>query len=508
MVAYAVPKLSKARKLGRKQVLLVAVFACGTHVSGQETQPAGSPPTVNVADNDAVRQALQKLDVWLEGRLLKDHLTSLAVGVVYDQQLVWSKGYGYADVARQVPATDQTLYRVASITKLFTATAVMQLVERGKLSLEDPVQKYLKWFTPPEPAAADPVLVWHLLTHTGGLQREIPGMDWDKLEVETPAEVEAAAALTPLKFPPQVRQKYSNYAFMVAGQLVEQVAGVPYREYVEARIFQPLGMSGTRVLNGDETDPQLAVPYGRRCADGLRPIEPQMPGSALQSVGGIATSVRDLARFASLQFCTGDDYTGPVLTGRSLREMHRPRWLAPDWGRGQGIGWFLLRRDRTILLAHEGGLPGFRSALLINPVQKVAVIVLSNSDEANVGAIGEGALGVVTGPIEKAAQPAEPPVAADADLARFEGLYRNRWGEHLRVAIVGGKLCVLAIEADDIQAGTTTLERLGPTTFRTHVGELRMGGDVEDVVEFAVDAEGHATSFTKESGAYRFHRVN
>ena len=135
------------------------------------------------------------------------------------------------------------------------------------------------------------------------------------------------------------------------------------------------------------------------------------------------------------------------------------------------------------------------------------MIVLVNADDGPAGELAKGVMGIVAGPIAMASKPVEAPVTPDPDLDRLEGLYRDRWGEYARVAVVGGKLRVIRLEVDDVQRATTTLERLGPTTFRTHVDELNMGANVEDVIEFAVDADGQATSFTTESGAYRYHRV-
>jgi CubicO group peptidase (beta-lactamase class C family) len=464
-------------------------------------------PGATVTDAPEVREALQLLDIWLEGQRLKDNLPGMAVGVVHDRKLIWSKGYGHADVAKKIPTTDQTLYRVASISKLFTATALMQLVEHGKLSLKDPVSRHLPWFEPKDTDPKHPVLVWHLLTHTSGLRRETPGTDFDQLQRPDAAKVQAATPKTSLTFQPQVRQKYSNYALQVAGLLVSELSGTPFLRYVDEQILHPLGMTDSRFLDGEETCPGLAVPYGRRLPDAERAIESQVNNSGLLAAGGLVTSVRDLAKFASLQFNTTDDYTGPVLTGWSLRDMHRPRWLAPDWSRGQGIGWFLLRRDNAILLSHGGSLPGYKSSLLIDPTSKVAVIVLVNADDGRAGELAKGVMGIVANPIAKAAKPVEAPATPDPDLARFEGLYRDRWGEYARVAVVGGKLRVIRLETDDVQRATTTLERLGPTTFRTHVDELNMGANVEDVIEFAVDSAGRVTSFTTESGAYRYHRV-
>ena len=137
----------------------------------------------------------------------------------------------------------------------------------------------------------------------------------------------------------------------------------------------------------------------------------------------------------------------------------------------------------------------------------IAVIVLINADDGPAGELAKDVMDIVAGPIAEAAKPVEASVTPDPDLARFEGLYRDRWGEYARVAIVGNGLRVIRLEADDVHRATTTLERLGRTTFRSHVDELNMGSNVEDIIEFAVDSAGRPTSFTTESGAYRYHRV-
>ena len=497
----------------RKLVLLLhlCVAPTGSVLLAQDPAPLPANTTVTpgatVAHAREVREALQLLDIWLEGQRMKDDLPGMAVGVVHDQDLIWSQGYGYADLAKKIPTSNQTLYRVASITKLFTATAVMQLAERGKLSLEEPVTKHLPWFTPRDADPSHPVLIWHLLTHTAGLQRETPGTDFDRLHRPNAATVQGATPQTPLTFPPETRQKYSNYALQVAGSLVSELSGTPFPGYVAQHILGPLGMTDSRLLDGHETCPGLAIPYGRRLPDAKRSIESQVNNSGLLAAGGLVTSVRDLSKFASLQFQATDDYTGPVLTGWSLRDMHRPRWLAPDWSRGNGISWFLTRREKTIFLNHGGSLPGYKSNLLIDPVSKVAVIVLINADDGPAGELARGVMDIIAGPIATAAEPVEAPVAPDPDLARFEGLYRDRWGEYARVAVVGSRLRVIRLEADDLLRATTTLERLSQTTFRTHVDRLNMGANVEDIIEFTVDAAGRPTSFTTESGAYRYHRV-
>lgn len=461
---------------------------------------------LRAADALEVREALVKLDIWLEGQRLKNDLPGFSVGVVHDQELIWSKGYGYADVTNKIPATDQTLYRVASITKTFTATAVMQLVEQGKLSLEDPVAKHLAWFTPKDADPAQPIRVWHLLSHTAGLVREPPGTDWDELRYSDEAAIKASTAETPLSLPTQTRLKYSNYGFTVAGELVTQVSGVSYAQYLQNRILQPLGMTNSLLLGGTETASGLAVPYGRRLPGRARGVEAQLNRRGVLSAGGLVSNVRDLAKWASFQFNESDDFRGPVLTGRSLREMHRPRFLVADWSQGWGIGWRLTRGEKRATIDHGGSLPGYKSILLIEPAMKVAVILLFNADDGP-RALAIGALKIVAGPIGRATAPADTPGVPAADLARLEGLYQDRSGDYARIVVLGGKLRIIDLEADDVDAATTTLKKLGPTTFLTEARDNVITSGVQSLVEFKLDASGRAISVSLESGSYRLYRV-
>lgn len=461
-----------------------------------------------VTETPDVRDALTKLDIWLEGQRMKHDLPGFSAGVVHDQELIWSKGYGYADVTNQIPATDQTLYRVASITKTFTATAVMQLVEQGRLSLEDEVHRHLTWFTPEGADPAEPIRVWHLLSHTAGLLREAPGMRWDEFHAPDAAQLREATATAPLSTPTQSRLKYSNYAFAVAGELIAQVSGMPYDDYLRERILQPLGMTNSLLLDSAESVPGLAVPYGRRRPDGPRGVESQTEQKSVLPAGGLVSNVSDLAQWASLQFNETDDYRGPVLTGRSLREMHRPRFLVPDWSSGFGLDWQLNRSEKRAEIEHGGGLPGYKSKLLIDPSSKVAVIVLVHAEDGSASSLARGAMKIVAAPLAKAAAPPESSPAPDANLARFEGLYRwHPSGDFARVVVLGGKLRLINLEADDVEKATTTLKPTGLNSFLTEHPNEPANDEGQSVVEFQFDTSGRTISFTEESGAYRAHRV-
>ena len=482
-------------------LVALALFAPVPQASAQDRAAA-------VASDPAVRDALARLDVWLEGQRYRFDLPGFAVGVVHDQQLLWSKGYGYADVAKRIPSTNQTLYRIASISKTFAATAVVQLAERGKLSLEDPVSRHLTWFAPKDSTPGSPVRVWNLLSHTAGLQRELPGSDWDALVSPDAESLANATSATPLVLPPQTRLAYSNYGFAVAGQLVEQVSGVPYSSYLTTNVLQPLGLTATEVLDGSATRPNLALPYGRRTPNGPRTVQQQMQRTnAFDSVGSLVSSVSDLAKWASFQFRDSDVNSGPVLTGASLRDMHRPHFLLPDWSQGWGLGWRLTRNDAGARIDHGGSLPGYKSSLLLDPSSRVAVILLMNADDGP-RELSAGILKLVAEPIRKAAATSSAiSTGTPADFARFAGPYRDRSGEQIVVLAVAGGLQLLDPEAADIEVGAAMLRPTGPTSFVTESPPGSITRAVASRVQFTLDESGQAVSFTTDDGAYRYRRV-
>jgi CubicO group peptidase (beta-lactamase class C family) len=298
---------------------------------------------------------------------VKDNrLPGAAVGVVHGDDLAWWSGVGFADVAsRKTPGRD-TLYRIASITKTFTGTAIMRLRDEGRLHLDDPAVAHL----PELRDAASPfgpietVTIRRMLSHESGLAGEPPGADWDALRYETDAARNLArASQLATKVPPNTQQKYSNLAYQLLGEIVSRLSGSPYPEYVRTAILEPLGMTGS----GFEPLPaalgeRRAVGYaGRSFSDALdRASTPPTIGAE----GGLWSCIDDLATWLSLQLREdgGLRASAPVLAGTSLKEMHTPRYLGnADWTEAWGISWFAARRDTDIWVQHSGGLHGFTS---------------------------------------------------------------------------------------------------------------------------------------------------
>ena len=443
---------------------------------------AQSDATAARVARDADVQGAQRLfTAWLEGQMLSRHLPGVVVGVVADQELIWATGFGLADTGKKLPMTSQTRFRMASHSKLFTATAVMQLREQGKLRLDDPVSKYLPWF---QVKAADsddpPITIEELLTHTSGLPREA-GPHWTTFEFPTNEQLRGLMADRTAPFSPEVRWKYSNLAYSIAGMVIEAVSGQSWGDYVEQHIYRPLDMTSSSV---DRNVPELAVGYGRLMPDGTRAVNPFIDARAMGAATGITSTVEDMAKFVSAQFRKGRMGARQILSTGSLREMHRVRVLESNWTQGNAIG-FAVRRERDkVFVAHGGSYPGYQTQTVLQLDGKVGVIVLTNADDSNPGAIATQLMNTVGEAVVKAATP--PPATTttwDPSWARFAGLYRGRGGES-HVVELNQRLVIINPNAANLDT-PIHLEPVGNGQFR-YVAPTG-GGPVGEIVRFVED---------------------
>src|SRR5262245_22216241 len=416
-------------------------------------------------------------------------MPGLALGIVHDQALVWGRGFAWADVERRAPATVDTLYRIGSITKLFTATAIMILRDAGKLALDEPITTYLPWFAMKSaPADAGPITIRHLLTHTSGLPREAAFPYWTDDRFPSVEEIRAQLPMQERPLPTESRWKYSNLGATLAGEVVAAGSSEPYAEFVRSRILAPLGMSATLVETPRDGDRSLATSYARWQPGRKRAAWSITDLRGLTAAGNMATSVTDLARFAMLQLRGGPAGGAQILAGRTLAEMHRVHWLEPEWQAGWGLGFRILRLKGQTYVGHGGGVRGFRTELRICPADKIAVIVLINADDGETWPYMDKAFEWVGGAITSALKPAPP--TADPGWQRYVGRYRNVWGD-LQVLVRGGELIVIGPAGPDPLMVYSTLKPIGEHAFRV---ETKDGYGIPcELAVFEVDAAGHVT---------------
>lgn len=455
---------------------LVVGLSVGAPAWAQTAPPAA--PGVDVAQAPTVLGAERLFSAWMESQVAYRGLPGVVVGVVSDQKLVWAKGFGYADLASNRPMTADTKFRIASNSKLFTAIAIMQLREEGKLRLDDPVAKYLPWFKS-APAGDDdgPVTIEQLLSHSSGLQREA-GDYWSTFQFPTREELQHLYADRHATFPPATRFKYSNLGYAIAGLVVEKVSGQSYAAYVQANILGPLDMRDTTI---DRNVSGLATAYGRRMPDGRREVLPFIDSRGMAPAAGLTSSVNDLAKFVSAQFRRGRRGGSQIVSSGSWREMTRVRSLEEDWRSGTGLGFDVDRIGDRTYVGHGGGFPGNTTFTMAQLDDKVGVIVLTNTMDSRPNEIA-GQLMATVGKAVAAASAAKAPDAVwDPAWARFAGLYRGPFGD-TQVVLLNNKLIVMTPNAPAIDE-SVTLQPLGEGRFR--IMSPRGGGSVGEVVRFS-----------------------
>lgn len=466
-------------------ILIIAVsLACNFPCQAQVATAARH----SLAQKPEVAAALTVLDAWITATVAQREQPGLSIGIVYDQDLIWAKGYGYADVERRAAATPATDYRIASISKLFTATAIMQLRDAGKLQLHDAVNERLPWFSIRKNyEVGPPVTIEQLLTHTSGLPREVTGVNWSDLTYPDRAEMRRVLSAQETVFPPVTEWKYSNLGISLAGEIVAQVSGEPWAQYVEQRILRPLGMTATQA-NPTPNMAALAVGYGRRVPGRKRDIEPFVDMGAESPAANMASNVEDLAKFVSLQFRDGPAVGAQILRGPTVREMHRVHWLQPNWQRGWGLGFALRRVGDQVRAGHAGSLPGHRTQIEFAPAEKFGVIVLTNADDGDPLRYVAQAFTLLGPPIAKAVASTAAPRAADPAWQKYVGRYAWKFSE-IQIQILDGQLMMIVPEADNPWESRMILRPAGAHTFRM-IAPGFTTGPIGELLTFEMNASG------------------
>jgi CubicO group peptidase (beta-lactamase class C family) len=360
-----------------------------------------SPPQFVDAQERAgkIGAALPEMERLLDDQFASRKPPGMVIALVVDGEVRWSKGWGEREVLRHETPDLDTVFRVASLTKSFTAMAVLQLRDAGKLSLDDPAEKHL-----PElrqlryPTRDSPrITVRQLLSHSAGFPEDNP---WGDLQLGMSSEdfQRLLAQGIPFSHAPGTSYEYSNTGFALLGRLVERVSGERLQEYVSRHLLRPLGMNATVWRRQDVPPGRLALGYGRRTAlPGLDPAgtlreEPQLADGVYAAMGGLYTSMRDLARYAGFQLDAWpprDDAENGPLSRASRREMQQAaRHVAllqvrgdPLRARATGYGYGLGAHescDFDQIVSHTGGLPGFGAILAMLPERGVAFVGATN----------------------------------------------------------------------------------------------------------------------------------
>jgi CubicO group peptidase (beta-lactamase class C family) len=429
---------------------------------------AGAAQSVAVEPATAVDRAFARFTAATPG---------CAVGVSVDGATVLARGYGMADLEHDVAIAPDTIFEAGSVSKQFTAAAVLLLARDGKLSLDDPVRRYV----PELPDYGTPLTIRHMLTHTSGLR------DWGSLaavagwprttRVHTHAHVlEIAGRQRATNFTPGTHWSYSNTGYNLAAILVSRVAGMSFADYTRARIFEPLGMTRTS-WRDDHTRIVKHRAIGYDARDGGYATD--MPFETVHGNGGLLTTVGDLLTWT-------DNFTRPrVGDAAFVAAQQVPVAFSPGAGHGYGLGLMLDRRRGVAQVDHSGSTAGYVAHLVRYPDQAIAVAVLCNVSTAGATQrayeVADAYLATRT---TLAPAPAATHALTAADRARLEGIYASRLdGRAVTLVSDGDGLRVASGPALFAQSATTFLTASGQSWTFDGRGHVRTS-DRYDVVDY------------------------
>jgi CubicO group peptidase (beta-lactamase class C family) len=323
----------------------------------------------------------ERVDSLAAAAMVSGQLPGLQIGVARGGKVILARGYGLADIENGVPATSRTVYRIGSVTKQFTAAAIMQLVDEGRISLDDEITRFLPDF----PTQGHRVTVHHLLTHTSGIKSYTSLPAWQKgmsLDMSHD-ELVGIFKNEPFDFAPGEQWRYNNSGYYLLGMIVEKASGQAFDDYLDEHIFRPNGMSGSSYCHERTIIPNRAEGYehqdGKLVNDGA--ISMNTPGGA----GALCSTVTDLIRWTQALSA------GRVVSPASYRKMITPASFGDGGtaiGRpgsaggetGYGYGLMISKLDGHRRIAHGGGINGFRTTLAHYPDDELVVTVLINAD--------------------------------------------------------------------------------------------------------------------------------
>lgn len=396
-------------------------------LAGCHTAPS-RPTSIGRGDGQVVENYIAQK---IEYEMARTHIPGLSIALVDNQKVVWAKGFGLANREKGIPATAQTLYRVGSISKLLTVVAALQLVEAGKLDLDQPIQHWLPELSLRAPdGSLAKISIRQLMSHHAGLAR-------DRIKGSTDPEGPAFSALVDamageeLPFQPGELFSYSNLGITLLGEIVQRVSGKPFPLQLEESVLKPLGMGSAAFASGVLDNPWMAAGYEQNKPAHERFLR-DIPA------GGMTASVLDLARFLSMTFAEGKSGGLNILQPASVAEMLRPQNIdVPlDLNFHVGLGWMLSSLGSQPIphagrIAHHAGATHlFRSQIYVSPEHKLGVVVLANSSEATqvVDSIARETLALAleeraAGVLRSTSAAEQKIEAIPVDLARLPGLY-------------------------------------------------------------------------------------
>jgi D-alanyl-D-alanine carboxypeptidase len=434
----------------------------------------------------ALKQSLAYLSSWLQYRYDQDDIPGFIVTVAHKGQLIFNEAYGYADLETKTELTPQHMWRIASQSKTFTATAVMQLQEAGKLQIDSHVVDYLPWLKEHADPRWQSVTIRQILSHGAGIERDSLDADFWQLERPYPDEQEIITEILArnLTFDPGTKMKYSSISYALLGLLVKEVSGIAYNEYVQEHIIEPLNLKNTGSEYSPAIEEKLATGYTKREYKRRLPIKTS-DTKAMSPATGAYSTAEDLCTFFSAQMIG----SGKLLNDESKEDMQREHYKAVLPGVnadvGEGLGINIENFCGRKLIGYGGGYAGLPSKTLADSDNELVIVVLANSMDAPRIAMAKGVYQVID-----YFQKHSGEVESKTNLLKLAGRYTNLWGIN-DIIVLDDKVLMTSPDSWFPLISPQELERIDDTTFRF-------------IAANSVGLEGELMSFTIKGGSVEY----
>ncbi len=449
------------------------------------------------------------LDSFFQEKMAAYHVPGAAVVLVQGNEVLFLAGYGYADLEQQIAVDPaQTVFRIGSVSKLFTATALMQLIEQGQIDRHEDVNRYLRRFQLPD-TYPQPVTAAHLLTHTGGFDESEIGLTYDDPADAIPLADFLTDHMVPRIRPPGVLNSYSNHGFGLMGLLVEEVAGIPFAHYVEENILAPLGMTDSSFDQAPHLLTHLATGY--IYTNGTYQALPH-DHLHLPPAGTMLATAADMAPFMIAHLNNGRYEDATILTADTAAMMHAQQFTHHPQLPGYAYGFYERFRNGMRTIEHGGNYYGFMANMVLVPEHDLGLFYVDNQNDRQLWhELADSFLDTAFPPVE-ARDVLEPPVVAPDYYRQLAGSYRHTRHAHLSLEKIQqlGRESRLSFTDDNVlllhpPPGTagepTRWIEVSPLLFRAEAHEeylaFRLAEQGHEPVHLLLGTTGHSGAMAK-----------
>ena len=422
----------------KNYLILLLILFCSCDVAEY------NPENINF-DEKEYSEAFQLIDYWLEAQKDYEKLPGLTAIVTNKDETKWTGSFGLSDGVE--PMKVENTFSICSISKLFTAVAIMQLVEDGKINLDDPIQKVLPWFDINNEFKDTPELtIKSILSHSSGLPRESnhPYWSWPDFPFPTKQDVIDELKNQEMLYPPSKYYQYSNLGLSLLGFIVEEVTQTNFDDYVNQNILIPLSMNNTKTyMSTEDYGKNLTLGYSSLNRDNEREKVNFFNADGIAAAAGFTSNVEDLAKFARWQIDLVKSLEKNILSPETLKLMHEIHWDDKLTSVTRGLGFGVYNFDGENWVGHGGSCPGYRSQLYINTNKELAYSVMINSSGTSPTKYIDGIHEILSNVTLKKGEEINR-------FEEFEGKYISQpWVSETYVQSWGDNLALVSLPSDD-----------------------------------------------------------